>query len=139
MNCVIFYIFATALSPRNNNYGKRNKSLKNKDIHNASLACVINSMSNNFILFCEIWLLTSSFFGTHLRSRCLIFSHQIMQENWLTYCLISRFFTSQYPLLFVDSIYVVDTHEKTVRMHSFWVNIRICQPSKVMSTSPSPR
>ena len=58
---------------------------KNKDIHNASLACIINSMPKHLILFCEIWVLTFSFFGMPLRSHCIIFSPRIMQENWLTY------------------------------------------------------
>ena len=63
VNCVIFYIFVTALSPWNNNYGTRKKILKNKDIHNASLACIIKNMPNILILFCEIWVLTPSFIG----------------------------------------------------------------------------
>ena len=62
------------------------KIFKNKDIHNASLACNIKSIPKILIPFSEIWVLTSSFFGTPLRSHCLIFSPQIMQENWLTYC-----------------------------------------------------
>ena len=40
----------------------------------------------NVDTFCEIWVLTPSFFGTPLRSHYPIFSPQIMQENWLTYC-----------------------------------------------------
>ena len=76
-------------------------------------------MPKNLILFCEIWVLTPSFFGTSLRSHYPIFSPQIKQENWLTYCSMKiqnylcdklgskflDFFMSQYPLLFVDSIY----------------------------------
>ena len=95
------------------------KILKNKDIHNASLTCIIDSMPANLILFCEIWVLTPSFFSTSLRSHYAIFSPQIKQENWLTYCSMKiqnclcdklgiqflNFFMSQYPLLFVDSIY----------------------------------
>ena len=75
-------------------------------------------MPKNLILFCEIWVLTPSFFGTSLRSHYPIFSPQIKQENWLTYCSMRiqnylcdklgiqflDFFMSQYPLLFVDSI-----------------------------------
>ena len=75
-------------------------------------------MPKNLILFCEILVLTPTFFGTSLRSRCPIFSPQIKQENWLTYCSMEiqnylcdklgikflDFFMSQYPLLFVDSI-----------------------------------
>ena len=34
-------------------------------------------------IFCEIWTLTPSFFGTPLKSYKTIFSHQSMQENWL--------------------------------------------------------
>ena len=40
----------------------------------------------NFYTFCEIWVLTPSFIGTSLRSHYPIFSPQIKQENWLTYC-----------------------------------------------------
>ena len=64
VNCVIFYNFVTALSPRNKNYGTRKKTLKTKDIHNAPLTCIIECMPENLILFCEIWVLTPSFFGT---------------------------------------------------------------------------
>ena len=64
----------------------REKNLKNKDIHNSSLACIIESMPKNLILFFEIWVLTPSFFGTSLRSHYPIFSPQTKQENWLTYC-----------------------------------------------------
>ena len=85
VNFVIFYIFVTALSPRNKNFGSE-KILKNKDVHNASLACIIESVPKNLILFCEIWVLTPSFFGTPLRSHYPIFSPQIKQENWLTHC-----------------------------------------------------
>ena len=35
-------------------------------------------------------VLTPSFFGTPLRSHYSIFSPQIMQENWLTYCSMKR-------------------------------------------------
>ena len=94
------------------------KILKNNDIQNASLACIFKSMTKILILFCEIWVLTPSVFGTPLRSHYKFFSPQIMQESWLTYCYIQRqnyfcdklgfefldFFMSQYPLLFVDSI-----------------------------------
>ena len=62
------------------------KSLKNKDIQNTSLACISESMSKTLTLFPEICVLTPSVLGTPLRSHYLIFSHQIMQENWLTYC-----------------------------------------------------
>ena len=86
VNFVFFYIFVTALSPRNNNFGTRKKILKNKDVHNASLACIIESVPKNLILFCEIWVLTPSFFGTPFRSQYPIFSPQIKQENWLTHC-----------------------------------------------------
>ena len=51
LNRVIFCIFVTALSPRNNNYGTRKVFLKIKDIRNASLACIIESMLKNLILF----------------------------------------------------------------------------------------
>ena len=44
------------------------KILKNKDIQNASLACIFESMSKILILFCEIWVLTPSVFGTPLMS-----------------------------------------------------------------------
>ena len=57
---------------------------KKQDIHNASLACIIESMPRDLILFCEIWVLTPSFFGTSVRSHYPIFSPQIKQENWLT-------------------------------------------------------
>ena len=42
--------------------------------------------AQKFDTFCEIWVLTPSFFGTSLRSHYPIFSSQIKQENWLTYC-----------------------------------------------------
>ena len=94
------------------------KILKNKDIHNVSLACIIESMLKILILFCEIWVLTPSFFDTPLRPHYPISSPQIKQENWLTHCSMKiqnylcdklgfyflDFFMSQYPLLFVDSI-----------------------------------
>ena len=64
----------------------REKNLKNKDIHNASLACIIESLPKSLILFCEIWVLTPSCFGMSLRSHYPIFSPQIKQENCLTYC-----------------------------------------------------
>ena len=97
------------------------KILKNKDIQNASLACIFESMSTFLILFCGIRVLTPSVFGTPLRSHYRIFSPQIMQESWLYILvyeytklfvqqiriLISRFFKSKYPLLFVDSIYTI--------------------------------
>ena len=118
MNCVIFYSFVTAYLLEIK-VVVREKILKYKDIHNASSACIIESMPKNLILFCEIWVLTPSFFGTSLRSHYPIFSPQIKQENWLTYCSMKiqnylcvnlgikflGFFMSQYPLLFVDSIY----------------------------------
>ena len=44
------------------------KILKNKDIQNASLACIFESMSKMLILFCENWVLTPSVFGTPLMS-----------------------------------------------------------------------
>ena len=102
----------------------REKNLKKQKYPTCilSMHCIINSMPKNFIHFCENWVLTSSFFGMPLRSHCLIFSPQIMQEVWLTYCSmkiqnylcnISRFFMSQYPLLLVDSVYVVDTHKNS--------------------------
>ena len=97
---------------------REKKSLKNEDIHNASLACIMESMPKILILFCEIWVLTPSFFGTPLRSHYSSFSHQIKQENWFTYCFMKipnnlcnklgfyflDFFMSQYPLLLVGSI-----------------------------------
>ena len=82
VNCVIFCIFVTTLSPRNNNY----VTLKNILKKYASLACIIESMPKMLILFCEIWVLNPSFFGTPLRSHYQIFSPQIKQENWFTYC-----------------------------------------------------
>ena len=66
------------------------KILKNKDIQNAPLACIFNTILKILILFCEIWVLTPSVFGTPLRSHYSIFSHQIMQKKWLTYCFIQR-------------------------------------------------
>ena len=86
VNFVIFYIFVTALSPRNNIFWYTKKILKNKDVHNASLACIIESVPKNLILLCEIWVLTPSFFGTPLRSHYPIFSPQIKQENLRTRC-----------------------------------------------------
>ena len=63
------------------------KILKNKDINNASLACIIESMPKNLILFDEIWVLVPSFFGTPLRSHYHIFSPHIKQEK-LVYILL---------------------------------------------------
>ena len=42
--------------------------------------------SKKFDAFCEIWVLTPSFFGTPLRSHYPFLSPQIKQENWLTHC-----------------------------------------------------
>ena len=53
------------------------KILKNKDIRNASLACIFKSMTQILILFCEIWVLTPSVFGTPLRSHPLLFVDSI--------------------------------------------------------------
>ena len=106
-----------------------------------------------FILFCEHSVLTSRFFGTPLRSHSLIFSPQIMQEDWLTYCSMKmqNYLCDKLWFWFLDflcpnisyflwTVYMLWIFiKKTVRMHPFLVNIRICQPSKVMSTSPSPR
>ena len=39
------------------------KILKNKDIQNASLVCIFESISKNLILFCEILVLTLSDFA----------------------------------------------------------------------------
>ena len=97
---------------------EKNLKKKNKDIHNASLPCINESMLKNLILFCEIWVLTPSFFDTPLRPQYPIFIPKIKLENCLTYCsmIIQNylcdklvfsfldFFNSQYPLLFVDSI-----------------------------------
>ena len=126
MNCVIFTVLSLPYL-QEIKIMVREKILKNKDIHNASLACIIESMPRNLILFCEIWVLTPSFFGTSLGSHYPIFSPQIKQENWLTYCSVKiqnhlcdkvgfyflYFFMSQYPLLFVDSI-VMDHGTKSV-------------------------
>ena len=65
------------------------KILKNKDIQNASLACIFESKSKILILFCEIWVLTPRVFGTPLMSHYEIFSPTIMQGNWLTYCYLN--------------------------------------------------
>ena len=40
--------------------------------------------------FCEIWVLTPSFFGMPLRSHYSICSPQIMQENWHIYYSMKR-------------------------------------------------
>ena len=66
------------------------KNLKKQDIQNASLAGIFESMSKSLLLFCEIWVFTPSVLGTPLMSHHLIFSPQIMQESWLTYCFIQR-------------------------------------------------
>ena len=119
VNCVIFSILSPPYLLEIKIMVREKNLKKNKDIHNASSTCIIESVPKNLILFCEIWVLTSSFFGTSLRSHYPIFSPQIKQENWLTYCsmkiqnylcdklgfLFLDFFMSQYPLLFVDSIY----------------------------------
>ena len=42
--------------------------------------------AKNVDTFREIWVLTAGFFGTPLMSHYPIFSPQITQENWLTYC-----------------------------------------------------
>ena len=77
-SCHFFYIFVTAIFKEISiRYPK--KILKNKDIQNAYLACIIESMSKTLIFFCEILVLTPSFFGSH----CSIFRPQSMQENWL--------------------------------------------------------
>ena len=67
MNCVIFTVLSQPYFLEIK-IMVRGKNLKNKDIHNASLACIIESMPKKLILFCEIWILTPSFFGTSLRS-----------------------------------------------------------------------
>ena len=43
---------------------KKNLKKTPKDIQNASLACIFESMSKILNFFCEIWVLTSSVFGT---------------------------------------------------------------------------
>ena len=97
--------------------------------------------SKNFNTFCENWVLTTSFFGRPLRSHCLIFSPQIMQgklayillyENTKLFMgpimiLISRFLSPNIPY-FLWTVYMLWILIKTVMMHSFSVNIRICQP-----------
>ena len=90
LNCVIFCIFVTALSPRNNNFGMQKKNLKNQRHPYASLACIIESMLKKLILFCEIWVLTPRFFDTPSRSHYPIFSPQIKQENWIIYCSMKK-------------------------------------------------
>ena len=87
VNCVFFiFLLPPYLQEITIIHVYAEKILKNKDIHNASLACIINSMPEILIIICAIWVLTSSFFGTLLKPHCLIFSPQVMQENWITYC-----------------------------------------------------
>ena len=59
----LFNDFVFTLCPRNSNYGRRKKILKNpKDFQNASFACIIESMSNVFFIFFLNWVLVPSFF-----------------------------------------------------------------------------
>ena len=61
----------------------REKNLKIKDIRNASLACVIESMLKKLILFCEIWVLTPCFFDTPLRSHYPILALKLSRKTGL--------------------------------------------------------
>ena len=138
-----FYIFVTALSLRNNNCGTRKKIFKkNKDIHNASLACNIDGMPKFFILFCENWVLTSSLFGTPLNYAGKL-AYILLYENTklfmrLIMILISRFLCPNIPY-FLWTVYVLRILIKNSQNAFFPVSIRICQPSKVVSTTPSPQ
>ena len=83
---------------------------KNKDIHNASLACNIDGMPKFFILFCENWVLTSSLFGTSLNYAGKL-SYILLYENTklfmqLIMILISRFLCPNIPY-FLWTVYVL--------------------------------
>ena len=86
VNPVNFFLhFVTTLSPRNNNNATR-KNLKKQRYTKCIFSMHYRKHFKTIDSFCEIWVLTLSFFGTPLRPHYSIFSPQIMQENWLTYC-----------------------------------------------------
>ena len=64
--------------------------------------------AQKLILFCEIWVLTPSFFDMSLRSHYPIFSPQIKQKNWLTYCSmkIQNYLKRQIRILIFRLFYV---------------------------------
>ena len=64
----------------------RVKNLKKTMISIMHLYHALTKACQKFDTFCEIWVLTPSFFDTPLRQQYPIFSPKIKQVNWLTYC-----------------------------------------------------
>ena len=62
------------------------KNLEKQRYSQCTFSMHYRKHAKNVDTFCEIRVLTPTFFGTPLRSPYAIFSPQIKQENWFTYC-----------------------------------------------------